>query len=146
MSTFTPPFFRAHVANRKLKTLNSFWFYFFWLPSLLTIARTVLDCVRDKKHGYFSFENARPFVWVRSPTELRLCVLWLLSIFYLFLFWFVAIHHRSYYFVKMIMKSVVLITHFASHHFRRSRYDCDVQNTFLSKHYLNLVCILPIDK
>lgn len=48
----------------------------------------------------------------------------------LFLFWFVAIHHWSYYFVKMIMKSVVLITHFASHHFRRSRYDCDVQNTF----------------
>lgn len=83
--------FRAHVANRKLKTVNSFWFYFFWLPSLLTIARTVLDCVRDKKHGYFSFENARPFVWVRSPTELRLCVLWLLSIIVFCLFVFVLV-------------------------------------------------------
>lgn len=61
---------RARATYKKLKILNVVLVLFLLVAFSVTIARTVLDRVRDKKHGYFSFENARLFVWVRSQLNL----------------------------------------------------------------------------
>lgn len=115
---------------------------------MLTIARTVLDCVRDKKHGYFSFENARPFVWVRSQLNSGcVCCDFFRSLFFGFVFVLIGLLFilQAVISSKWSWRVLLLLLSFVDHILHRIIFE-DVRSTVmckihLSKHFLNLVSV-----